>query len=50
MYTHIVFVTLLFEFTLVYLLYVLFVLKVETNFEKRQNQPKIVKRMLFYVI
>jgi len=44
-YTHIVFVTflflffemifiLIFEFTLIYLLYVLFVLQVECNFEK----------------
>jgi len=35
-----IFVTLIFEFTLIYLLYVLFVTKVDGNFGKRKSQPK----------
>jgi len=48
-YIHIVFVyifILIFEFILIYLLYVLFVLKLEINFGKRKN-PKKVKRGYF---
>jgi len=42
-----IFVTLIFEFTLIYLLYVLFVTKVDGNFGKRKSQPKKVERCYF---
>jgi len=41
---------LIFEFTLIYLLYVLFVLKVEDNFGNRKSQPKIAETCYFLYI
>jgi len=41
---------LIFEFTLMYLLYVLFLLKVEDNFRKRKSQHKRVKICYFLYI
>jgi len=41
---------LIFEFTIIYLLYVLFVLKLEGNFGKRKSQPKRVKTCYFLYI
>jgi len=41
---------LIFEFILVYLLYVLFVLKVEGNFKKRKSQLQRVKTCYFLYI
>jgi len=40
---------LIFEFTFIYLLYVLFVLKIEGNFERRKNQSNKSKETIFFI-
>jgi len=41
---------LIFKFILIYLLHILFVLKIEGNYKKRKNQPKRAKMNLFLYI
>ena len=50
-YMHIVFVTifLIFKFILIYLLHVLFVLKIEGIFENRKSQSKRVESSFFFI-
>jgi len=50
-YTHIVFVTffLIFKFILIYLLHVLFVLKIKGIFEKEKSNPKVLKDVVFFI-